>query len=137
MEETPVTVIGVEGMMCSHCTAAVERACKAVPGVETAVADLEAKNVTVTGSADVDALKKAIRDADYTVMEEKSNQIVIGVGGMMCSHCTAAVERACKAVPGVETAVANLEAKNVTVTGSADVDALKKAIRDADYDILE
>ena len=69
--------------------------------------------------------------------EEKTSAVVIGVGGMMCGHCTAAVERACMAVPGVESAVADLEAKNVTVTGNADPEALKKAIREADYEILE
>ena len=63
--------------------------------------------------------------------------VVIGVGGMMCHHCTAAVERACKAVPGTVDAVADLENKNVTVTGTADMEALKAAIRDADYEILE
>ena len=112
--------------------------CKGVPGVESAVASLEEKNVTVIGNADVEALKKAIRDADYEILEPKAPRtIVIGVGGMMCSHCTAAVERACKGVPGVESAVANLEEKNVTVIGDADVEELKKAIREADYEILE
>ena len=137
-EEKPTIVIGVGGMMCSHCTAAVEKACKSVPGVESAVANLEEKNVTVTGDADVEALKAAIRDADYEILEPKAAKtIVIGVGGMMCGHCTAAVERACKSVPGVESAVANLEEKNVTVTGDADIEVLKAAIRDADYEILE
>ena len=68
---------------------------------------------------------------------EEKPAIVIGVGGMMCGHCTAAVERACLAIPGVESAVASLEGKNVTVTGNADPEALKKAIREADYEILE
>ena len=137
-EEKPTIVIGVGGMMCHHCTAAVEKACLSVPGVETAVANLEEKNVTVTGDADVEALKAAIRDADYEILEEKKGKtIVIGVGGMMCHHCTAAVEKACLSVLGVESAAANLEEKNVTVTGDADVEALKAAIRDADYDILE
>lgn len=63
------TVIKVEGMMCGHCKARVESACKSVPGTEDAVVDLEAKTVTVTGSADLAALKKAITDADYTVVE--------------------------------------------------------------------
>ena len=63
------TVIKVEGMMCTHCKAMVEKVCKAVPGTEDAVVDLQAKNVTVTGSADVAALKKAITDAGYEVME--------------------------------------------------------------------
>lgn len=63
------TVINVEGMMCSHCKARVEKACKAVPGTVDAVVDLAAKTVTVTGTADVAALKKAITDADYEVVE--------------------------------------------------------------------
>lgn len=62
------TVIRVEGMMCTHCKARVEKACKAVPGVVDAVADLAAKTVTVTGSAGVQALKEAITNADYKVV---------------------------------------------------------------------
>ncbi|MBP3684757.1 MAG: heavy metal translocating P-type ATPase [Oscillospiraceae bacterium] len=131
-------VIHVNGMMCSHCTASVEAACKKVPGTVSAVADLEKKIVTVTGSADEEALKQAIREEDYEVVEEpKPQTITIGVGGMMCSHCTASVEAACKKVPGTISAVADLEKKCVTVTGNADLEALKKAIKDEDYEILE
>lgn len=68
-EKSMETVIKVEGMMCSHCKARVEKACKSVPGTVDAVVDLEAKTVTVTGTADVAALKQAITDADYTVVE--------------------------------------------------------------------
>lgn len=69
-EETNMeTVIRVEGMMCGHCKARVEKVCKAVPGTVDAVVDLEAKTVTVTGTADVAALKQAITEADYTVVE--------------------------------------------------------------------
>ena len=69
-EETIMeTVIKVEGMMCKHCKARVEQVCKAVPGTVDAVVDLQAKTVTVTGEADVEALKQAIIDADYEVVE--------------------------------------------------------------------
>ena len=70
-EEEPVmeTVINVNGMMCPHCKAMVEKVCKAVPGTVDAVVDLHAKNVTVTGDASVEALKKAIVDAGYEVVE--------------------------------------------------------------------
>jgi Cu+-exporting ATPase len=68
-EETKMeTVINVNGMMCPHCKAMVEKVCKAVPGTVDAVVDLQAKNVTVTGNADVAALKKAIVDAGYEVV---------------------------------------------------------------------
>ena len=63
------TVIKVEGMMCKHCKARVEQVCKAVPGTVDAVVDLAAKTVTVTGNADVEALKKAIIAEDYDILE--------------------------------------------------------------------
>ena len=63
------TVLKVEGMMCSHCKARVEKVCKAVPGTVDAVVDLAAKTVTVTVSADPQALKQAITDADYQVVD--------------------------------------------------------------------
>ena len=71
------------------------------------------------------------------IEEEPAPTIVIRVGGMMCPHCTAAVEKACMSVPGTISAVASLADKNVTVTGTADVEALKKAIVAEDYEILE
>ena len=63
------TVIKVEGMMCPHCKARVESVCKAVAGVQDAVVDLQAKNVTVTGNAEVTLLKNAIIEAGYEVIE--------------------------------------------------------------------
>ncbi len=62
------TVIKVEGMMCPHCKARVEAVCKAVAGTVDAVVDLQEKNVTVTGDASVEALKKAITEAGYEVI---------------------------------------------------------------------
>ena len=46
-------VIHIEGMHCGHCTAAVEKALRALPGVESAVADLEKKEVRVKAAAGV------------------------------------------------------------------------------------
>ena len=68
-EETKMeTVIYVNGMMCPHCKARVEQVCKGVAGTVDAVVDLQAKNVTVTGTADAEVLKKAIADAGYEVV---------------------------------------------------------------------
>ena len=66
-ENTPIVVIGVEGMMCGHCTAAVEKACREVSGVLAASADLEKKQVTVRGEADLSALENAITEAGYSI----------------------------------------------------------------------
>jgi Cu+-exporting ATPase len=67
-EKAMETIIKVEGMMCPHCKAMVEKVCKAVAGTTDAVVDLQAKTVTVQGDADVAALKKAITDAGYEVI---------------------------------------------------------------------
>lgn len=70
--------------------------------------------------------------------EVKMNSITIGVGGMMCKHCKAHVEEACKKVSNVMDAVASLEDKNVTVTyqGEINVEAIKESIKQAGYDLL-
>ena len=62
------TVIKVEGMMCPHCKARVEAVCKEIPGVSEAVVDLQEKQVTVTGDANVESLKDAIKNAGYEVV---------------------------------------------------------------------
>ncbi len=67
-EEKMETVIGVEGMMCTHCKARVEAVCKAVSGVTDAVVDLEKKQVTVTGNGNLSEIKKAIVDAGYELI---------------------------------------------------------------------
>ena len=72
-----------------------------------------------------------------TIQEEVTMETVIYVNGMMCPHCKAMVEKVCKAVPGTTDAVVDLQAKNVTVTGDADVAALKAAITDAGYEVVE
>ena len=46
-------VIHIEGMHCGHCTAAVEKALRALPGVESAVADLEKNEARVKVAAGV------------------------------------------------------------------------------------
>ena len=68
-EETKMeTIIKVEGMMCNHCKAMVEKVCKATPGTVEAVVDLQAKTVTVTGDASRESLEKAIVDAGYEII---------------------------------------------------------------------
>lgn len=61
--------IKIEGMMCKHCQAHVEKALKAVAGVESVEVSLENKCATVTGSADYETLKKAVIEAGYEVVE--------------------------------------------------------------------
>ena len=56
----------VEGMHCASCVGRVERALKAVPGVEDAAVNLAAERATVTGRADPAALVAAIEGAGFS-----------------------------------------------------------------------
>ena len=67
-EPTMQKTLTIEGMMCAHCAAHVEKALNALPGV-SAVVDLAAKTAVVTGDADDESLKKAVADAGYQVTD--------------------------------------------------------------------
>ncbi|TQD25011.1 heavy-metal-associated domain-containing protein [Methanolobus vulcani] len=63
--------IKIEGMMCGHCQANVEKAIGAIEGISEVKVDLAAKQATVTFDPDVaslDAIKAAVTDAGYTVI---------------------------------------------------------------------
>ena len=61
-------VLIVDGMMCAHCQAHVQKALAGVEGVTEAVVDLESKKATVTLAQDVadQALLDAVIEAGYT-----------------------------------------------------------------------
>ena len=65
-------LITVEGMHCGHCSARVENALSAVPGVKKVTVHLEEKIAEVIetskGAADRDAMKAAIEALGFTVV---------------------------------------------------------------------
>ena len=65
---TDMTTLKIEGMMCQHCQARVDKALRAVDGVEDVTVDLENGSAAVTGTADLEALKAAVVDAGYEVV---------------------------------------------------------------------
>ena len=69
-DKNMTTVINVNGMMCEHCKATVEKVTRGVEGVSNSEVNLDAKNVTIEHSADTDLekVKKAITDAGYEVV---------------------------------------------------------------------
>ena len=56
--------LNVDGMMCMHCKASVEKVLSAVPGVSDVVVDLEAKSAVVICEA-------SVLDADLIAAVEK------------------------------------------------------------------
>ena len=68
-ESTRHIVMKIDGMMCSHCQAAVTKALNKVPGV-TARVSLEENAAYIDASydADVERMKEAVADAGYEVV---------------------------------------------------------------------
>ena len=132
----------IDGMHCASCAQSVERALKAVPGVESASVNLLGENAVVThdGSVSIEKLTHAIQDAGYGVSADKESQSVqIAVKGMTCSSCAQAVERALSSVSGVQSAVVNLPMGQASVEVDAGVEeaVLVQAIQAAGYEAGE
>jgi Cu+-exporting ATPase len=68
-EKAPMSkTMKVDGMMCAHCQAHVQKALSDVEGVSNVVVSLEDKQATfdVADTVSDDVLKKAVEDAGYT-----------------------------------------------------------------------
>lgn len=72
--DTMKKVLDIEGMMCQHCVAHVNKALSGIEGVEDVEVSLENKNAAVTLAADVsdEVLVKAVVDAGYEVKGVKT-----------------------------------------------------------------
>jgi len=61
------TTVQVQGMTCGHCVSTVTTAVGAVPGVSAVEVDLRSGTVTTTGTADANAVARAVTAAGYDV----------------------------------------------------------------------
>ncbi|CAK03282.1 copper-translocating P-type ATPase (plasmid) [Rhizobium leguminosarum] len=130
------TEFGIEGMSCASCVGRVERAIKAVPGVDTASVNLATERATVTFKDTVDAaaVLQAIEGAGYEARIETLEMLVVG---MTCASCVSRVERALKVVPGVVEASVNLATEKATIrfaAGAVSQRTLEDAVRAAGYE---
>ena len=57
----------VPGISCGHCRSAIEAELSPLDGVESAVVDIDARTVTVTGNIDEAAVRAAVDEAGYEV----------------------------------------------------------------------
>ncbi|MBR2485720.1 MAG: HAD-IC family P-type ATPase, partial [Clostridia bacterium] len=80
-----------------------------------------------------------ICDTNYETKENKSMEKTMKIGGMMCPHCEARVRKTLEAMDGVVSAVVSHANGTAVVTfdSPATVDAMKKAVEDQGYPVLE
>ncbi|TGV07676.1 copper-translocating P-type ATPase [Alcaligenaceae bacterium 429] len=134
-DSAPATTISlpIEGMSCASCVGRVEAALSKVEGVSTVSVNLatERADIQVSGQIDRQALVQAVEKSGYTV---PAGSVELSVEGMTCASCVGRVERALKAVPGVNEAVVNLATERATIRGVASTDDLIAAVAKAGYD---
>lgn len=68
-DDMNVNVYHVEGMNCSHCRAAAEKALQSVPGVTSASVDLASGEARVEGEVAFEALQEVIDQAGFTLVK--------------------------------------------------------------------
>ncbi len=129
----------IEGMTCASCVGRVERALKAIPGVETVSVNLATERASITTKSAVARAKlvEAIENVGYSVPTKSAGSAgptELSIEGMTCASCVGRVERALKAIPGVTEAVVNLATERATIRGTADTATLIAAIEDAGYE---
>lgn len=126
----------ISGMTCASCVARVEKALKAVPGVQDASVNLATETASVTTGEPIafETLKSAVEKAGYGV---ELDEVTLAIGGMTCASCVARVEKALLKVPGVASASVNLATERATIKYSPQttpqdlIDAIARAGYDA------
>ncbi len=124
----------VEGMTCTSCVRRVEKALAAVPAVAQAAVNLAAgrAELRLEGAPDLPALAAAVERLGYAVPEEATD---LSIDGMTCASCVGRIERALRAVPGVQEASVNLATGRAVVrhVGGLDPATLETAVNRAGY----
>lgn len=128
-----VADLEITGMHCAGCAGRVEKALRAVAGVEDVRVNLATGRAQVThAGADPHQLAAAIVEAGYGVA---STPIELEITGMTCASCVRRVEQALQSVEGVVAADVNLATDSAHVDAGAGVHAaaLVEAVRRAGY----
>lgn len=130
---TATISLPIEGMTCASCVGRVEAALSKVEGVNAVSVNLatERADIQASGQIDRQALVQAVEKSGYAVA---AGSVELSVEGMTCASCVGRVERALKAVPGVNEAVVNLATERATIRGVASTDDLIAAVAKAGYD---
>ena len=130
----------IDDLHCRTCGHTVEQALRTVPGVAGATVNRSSSVAFVDydpARTSVAALYEVLRAAGYRA---GSAAMHVKIKGMTCASCITAIEQALRATPGVLSAHANLgteEAVIQYVPSTTDVEAVRKAVASAGYEIAD
>jgi Cu+-exporting ATPase len=134
--------IPIKGMNCVSCAQTIEKALKKKSGVINASVNFAAEKAYVEynpGVIDIDSIEEAVKETGYDVGTD-IQKITLKLGGMSCTSCASAIEKALNITKGVKNAVVNFAAERATVEFDrtvTDLDKLKAAVEGAGYRVIE
>jgi len=129
--------IPIEGMHCAACALSIENALRSLDGVSGAEVSFASESAVVTYDESKVRLRDIIaqiRKAGYDVKKER---VRLRIKGMHCAACVQVVEKALLSVDGVLSVEVNLgtESATVTYTHPAKLSDLKRAVKEAGYNV--
>ncbi len=130
----------ITGMSCASCALKIEKGLAGVEGVSKATVNFAAEKATVVFHPDQTNLPRLIarvKDLGYGAKVEK---VVLPIQGMTCATCVKKVEKALNSIKGVVQANVNFATERASVEyipEEASIKDLKKAVREAGYEVLE
>ncbi len=132
---TTTIELPIEGMTCTSCASRVEKALKAVDGIDNANVNLASDIVSISGDINITAIDEAVNGAGYKLSFATK---YFEVKGMSCASCSGRVEKSLNDLPGVVSASVNLASEQVSVTVTPKVtDAeLQLVVKNAGYDLV-
>lgn len=146
-------LVTIEGMMCSHCSSAVEKGLGKLPSVENVHVDLKDKlaKVEYLGELSNETIKDTVSKLGYSVIDIKSEDHteavqaidpvltkLVTIEGMSCSHCSSAVEKALSRLENVKKVKVDLNSKlaSVSYTGNLSDEAIRNTVDKLGYTVV-
>ncbi len=133
----------IRGMSCAVCARATEKAAGSVPGVNLASVNFATEALTIEydeTATGLEAVAAAVKEAGYeAVLPVTVKNATVPIGGMSCSACATAIERAVGRVTGVTAASVNFATEKLSASWDPRVTRLseiKLAIQAAGYEAL-
>ncbi|TVR31351.1 MAG: heavy-metal-associated domain-containing protein [Balneolaceae bacterium] len=132
----------INGMHCSGCTNSVEKALRDVTGVTDANVQLttEAAEIHYEGNEPpMDQIREAVKKAGFDIEENREESVTLEIGGMHCTGCSSAVEKAIQRGNGILNASVNLPAGKAFVefdSSLTNIDEITGRIEDSGYEVL-
>ncbi len=120
----------VSGMHCAACAARIEKTLSSLPGVERVSVNLADESMQLAfdpAAVDLDTVVRRVADLGFTARPPQAEaSLELAITGMHCAACSARIERAVGALPGVLRATVNLAAE----TGKFTFDPQRTSVRD-------